>query len=98
MGAGGRRAEGMRRAKLNTILLQGNKFHALTGRYAHARIQGTLRMKIGSYAAVIVEGVVKGSYHVAVVGIGAVGSEMIRVLKQRNFPCSFVASVRAQCA
>lgn len=30
----------------------------------------------------------KGSYHVAVVGIGAVGSEMIRVLKQRNFPCA----------
>ena len=29
----------------------------------------------------------KNSYHVAVVGIGAVGSEMIRVLKQRNFPC-----------
>ncbi len=28
------------------------------------------------------------SYAVAVVGIGAVGSEMIRVLKQRNFPCS----------
>lgn len=30
----------------------------------------------------------KTSYHVAVVGIGAVGSEMIRVLKQRNFPCA----------
>jgi len=30
---------------------------------------------------------VKKAYHVAVVGIGAVGSEMIRVLKQRNFPC-----------
>lgn len=28
------------------------------------------------------------SYHVAVVGIGAVGSEMIRVLKQRSFPCA----------
>src|SRR5512133_3621274 len=28
------------------------------------------------------------AYHVAVVGIGAVGSEMIRVLKQRNFPCA----------
>ncbi len=28
------------------------------------------------------------SYHVAVVGIGAVGSEMIRVLKQRDFPCA----------
>lgn len=34
------------------------------------------------------EGDVKGSYQVAVVGIGAVGSEMIRVLKQRNFPCA----------
>jgi aspartate-semialdehyde dehydrogenase len=31
---------------------------------------------------------VKSSYRVAVVGIGAVGSEMIRVLKQRNFPCA----------
>jgi len=30
----------------------------------------------------------KNSYHVAIVGIGAVGSEMIRVLKQRNFPCA----------
>ncbi|MHB9024766.1 MAG: aspartate-semialdehyde dehydrogenase [Armatimonadota bacterium] len=30
---------------------------------------------------------VNSSYRVAVVGIGAVGSEMIRVLKQRNFPC-----------
>ncbi|MHB9134338.1 MAG: aspartate-semialdehyde dehydrogenase [Armatimonadota bacterium] len=29
----------------------------------------------------------KNAYRVAVVGIGAVGSEMIRVLKQRNFPC-----------
>lgn len=29
----------------------------------------------------------KNSYRVAVVGIGAVGSEMIRVLKQHNFPC-----------
>lgn len=29
----------------------------------------------------------KASYRVAVVGIGAVGSEMIRVLRQRNFPC-----------
>lgn len=29
----------------------------------------------------------KSSYRVAVVGIGGVGSEMIRVLKQRNFPC-----------
>lgn len=29
----------------------------------------------------------KTSYRVAVVGIGGVGSEMIRVLKQRNFPC-----------
>jgi aspartate-semialdehyde dehydrogenase len=29
----------------------------------------------------------KQTYNVAVVGIGAVGSEMIRVLKQRNFPC-----------
>jgi len=28
------------------------------------------------------------SYQVAVVGIGAVGSEMIRVLRQRNFPCA----------
>ncbi len=64
------------------------EFHALTGRYAHARIQGTKWTKTGSYAAVVVEGVVKGSYRVAVVGIGAVGSEMIRVLKQRNFPCS----------
>ncbi len=27
-------------------------------------------------------------YHVAVVGIGAVGSEMIRVLQQRKFPCA----------
>jgi aspartate-semialdehyde dehydrogenase len=32
--------------------------------------------------------VVSKSYNVAVVGIGAVGSEMIRVLKQRNFPCA----------
>ncbi len=30
----------------------------------------------------------KSSYRVAVVGIGAVGSEMIRILQQRNFPCS----------
>lgn len=30
----------------------------------------------------------KNAYHVAVVGIGAVGSEMIRVLRQRNFPCA----------
>ncbi len=30
----------------------------------------------------------KNSYHVAVVGIGAVGSEMIRVLQQRKFPCA----------
>lgn len=30
----------------------------------------------------------KSAYHVAVVGIGAVGSEMIRVLQQRNFPCA----------
>lgn len=30
----------------------------------------------------------KSSYNVAVVGIGAVGSEMIRVLTQRNFPCA----------
>jgi len=30
----------------------------------------------------------KDSYHVAVVGIGAGGSEMIRVLKQRRFPCA----------
>lgn len=28
------------------------------------------------------------SYRVAVVGIGGVGAEMIRVLKQRNFPCA----------
>jgi len=31
---------------------------------------------------------VRNAYHVAVVGIGAVGSEMIRVLKQRSFPCA----------
>jgi aspartate-semialdehyde dehydrogenase len=31
---------------------------------------------------------VKEAYNVAVVGIGAVGSEMIRVLKQRTFPCA----------
>lgn len=30
----------------------------------------------------------KSAYHVAVVGIGAVGSEMIRVLQQRKFPCA----------
>ena len=30
----------------------------------------------------------KSSYSVAVVGIGAVGSEMIRVLAQRKFPCA----------
>ena len=30
----------------------------------------------------------KSSYNVAVVGIGGVGSEMIRVLKQRQFPCA----------
>ncbi|HEY3377280.1 MAG TPA: aspartate-semialdehyde dehydrogenase [Armatimonadota bacterium] len=30
----------------------------------------------------------KSSYRVAVVGIGGVGSEMIRVLTQRNFPCA----------
>jgi len=35
-----------------------------------------------------VGGNVKTSYQVAVVGIGAVGSEMIRVLRQRNFPCA----------
>ena len=29
----------------------------------------------------------KSAYRVAVVGIGGVGSEMIRVLKQRDFPC-----------
>lgn len=29
----------------------------------------------------------KSSYRVAIVGIGGVGSEMIRVLKQRAFPC-----------
>ena len=30
----------------------------------------------------------KSAYRVAVVGIGGVGAEMIRVLKQRNFPCA----------
>jgi aspartate-semialdehyde dehydrogenase len=30
----------------------------------------------------------KDAYNIAVVGIGAVGSEMIRVLKGRNFPCA----------
>jgi len=39
-------------------------------------------------AASSVEEVVKSTFHVAVVGIGSVGSEMIRVLKQRNFPCA----------
>ncbi len=29
----------------------------------------------------------KSAYRIAVVGIGGVGSEMIRVLRQRNFPC-----------
>ncbi|MDP2906121.1 MAG: aspartate-semialdehyde dehydrogenase, partial [Candidatus Omnitrophota bacterium] len=28
----------------------------------------------------------KSKYNVAVVGVGAVGVEMLRVLKQRNFP------------
>ena len=30
------------------------------------------------------------TYNVGLVGVGAVGTEMIRVLKERNFPCGKV--------